>query len=67
MNEKLVSIIMPCYNSEDSVIDTITSIEKQDYKNIELLCIDDGSTDRTFELIDNKKDKSNLAVLEIKG
>ena len=62
MNEKLVSIIMPCYNSEDSVIDTITSIEKQDYKNIELLCIDDGSTDRTFELIDNKKDKSNLEI-----
>ena len=62
MNEKLVSIIMPCYNSEDSVIDTITSIEKQDYKNIELLCIDDGSTDRTFELIDNKKGKSNLEI-----
>lgn len=62
MNEKLVSIIMPCYNSEDSVIDTITSIEKQDYKNIELLCIDDGSTDRTFELIENKKDKSDLDI-----
>ncbi|MDN7242660.1 glycosyltransferase [Planococcus sp. N028] len=43
--EKLVSIIVPVYNSESYIGNCITSILKQTYENIEVLLIDDGSTD----------------------
>lgn len=41
----LVSIVIPCYNHEQFVQDAIQSVIDQDYKNIELIIIDDGSQD----------------------
>ena len=41
----LVSIVIPCYNHEQFVQDAIQSVLDQDYKNIELIIIDDGSKD----------------------
>ena len=46
-----VSIIMPVYNSEKFIKESIDSILKQDYKDFELIIIDDGSTDRTSDYI----------------
>ena len=43
----LVSVIIPAYNHEKYVQETIKSIINQTYKNIELLIIDDGSKDLT--------------------
>ena len=45
--QPLVSIITPCYNSENYIQRYIDSIQKQTYKNIELIFVNDGSTDRT--------------------
>ncbi|MDB1921705.1 glycosyltransferase family 2 protein [Clostridium tertium] len=55
MNTKkpLVSIIVPAYNHEDYISECIESILKQDYENIELIIIDDGSKDNTYEVICN--------------
>lgn len=50
MNE-LVSIITPTYNSEKFISATIQSIQNQSYSFWELLIIDDGSTDKTIEII----------------
>jgi glycosyltransferase involved in cell wall biosynthesis len=47
------SVILPCYNSEAYVKDAIESTIKQTYINWELLIINDGSTDRTLEIINN--------------
>ena len=44
----LVSIVLPCYNHEDYIVETIQSVIEQDYENIELIIIDDGSTDNTY-------------------
>lgn len=44
-SQPLVSIVIPCYNHEQFVQDSIQSIIDQDYKNIELIIIDDGSED----------------------
>lgn len=51
-NPPLVSIIMPAYNAEKYIIESIESILNQSYTNFELLISDDGSIDRTREIID---------------
>lgn len=48
---KLISVIIPCYNHSLYIKETIESIIKQSYSNIELIIIDDGSTDDSFEKI----------------
>lgn len=51
MNYPLVSVIIPCYNHADFVQETIRSVIEQNYKNIELIIIDDGSKDNSVEKI----------------
>lgn len=51
-NEKpLVSVVIPCYNHEKFVQDCIQSVIDQTYENIELIIIDDGSTDSSIDKI----------------
>lgn len=47
----LVSVIIPAYNHENYIQETIKSIINQTYKNIELIIIDDGSKDNTWQKI----------------
>ncbi len=51
MNRPLVSIITPCYNSEMFITRMLDSVLEQTYPNIELICVNDGSTDNTENLI----------------
>ena len=46
-----VSIVMPAYNAEKYINETIDSILNQSYKDFEFIIINDGSTDRTKEII----------------
>lgn len=59
MDEKLVSVIIPAYNIEDYIGRCLDSIISQTYKNLEIIVVDDGSRDRTGEILDNyaKKDR----------
>lgn len=50
-NKPLVSVVIPCYNHEHFVQEAINSVIYQDYKNIELIVIDDGSQDNSVEQI----------------
>ena len=51
MINDLVSIITPTYNNSEFIKQTIESVQKQTYKNWEMIVVDDCSTDRTPELI----------------
>lgn len=51
INEPLVSVVIPCYNHEKFVQDCIQSVIEQTYQNIELIIIDDGSSDNSVAKI----------------
>ena len=57
--EPLVSIVIPVYNVENFVKDTLSSVCNQTYKNIEIICVDDGSTDNSLSVLNfySEKDK----------
>lgn len=50
-NKILISIILPIYNSESTILDTLKSVIEQTYSNWELIIIDDGSLDNSVALI----------------
>lgn len=52
MQEILVSVITPCYNSGKTIEKTLECIENQTYHNIEYIIVDGGSTDETLEIIE---------------
>ena len=59
----LVSVIVPCYNSGNTLSRTIDSIEKQTWVNTELIIVNDGSTDEaTNDLLDYFSTKPNITV-----
>ena len=51
MNSPKVSIVVPCYNSEKWIEQCITSALNQDYENIEVIFVDNESTDSSVEII----------------
>src|SRR5699024_9516540 len=54
MVNKLVSIIIPLYNAENTIARCIISIQQQTYEDIELIIINDGSTDERAQQVNNK-------------
>lgn len=48
----LVSVLMPVYNTEDYVEEAVRSVLNQTYRNIELICFNDASTDRSLEILE---------------
>lgn len=48
---KIISIIMPCHNDESTVISTLKSVEAQSVDNWEMIIVNDGSSDKSLELI----------------
>lgn len=55
--KSLVSVIIPCYNAEQWISEAIDSILAQTYSSIEVIVIDDGSTDRSLEIIKSYGDR----------
>lgn len=59
---KKVSIIVPIYNEEENLRKCIESLIKQTYKELEIILINDGSTDKSKEIIESFKDKRIIAI-----
>ena len=57
MKEPLVSVLMVNYNHEDTIGETIESVLGQTYQNMQFIIIDDGSTDRSCDIIKSFQDE----------
>ena len=62
MHQPLVSILIPCYNAEKWLSETINSALDQTWKNIEIIIVDDGSTDSSLAIAKTFESK-NIKVL----
>ncbi len=58
-----VSVIVPVYNVEDYLEECIDSILNQSLKDIEIICVDDGSTDRSYEILLELQKKDNRLII----
>lgn len=47
----LISVIIPIYNTGDSAVKLLNRLTKQSYENLEIICVDDGSKDGSFDLV----------------
>lgn len=65
--DNLVSIIMPSYNAAKHITESIDSVLGQSWPNIELMVIDDGSTDDTVMVVKSYGEKVTLLQQENKG
>ena len=64
MNEKkLISVIMSCFNNEESIQSSVESILNQSYHEFEFLIVDDCSEDNTFEILNYLKSKDERIKL----
>lgn len=65
MNEPLISIVIPVYNVENYIFKCLKSITNQTYKNIEVIMINDGSTDNSRKICDVfVKDDSRFKIFD---
>jgi glycosyltransferase involved in cell wall biosynthesis len=62
MNGK-ISVIIPAYNTEEYITDCLTSLQNQTYPHFEALVVNDGSTDRTAEIVGKFSEKDQRFVL----
>ena len=58
--EKRVSVIIPCYNCTSFIENTLTSLAAQTYRDFEVVCVNDGSTDNTLAILNRWKERSEL-------
>ena len=67
MSNFLVSVVIPLYNCEKYILQSVQSILDQTYKRIELIIIDDGSTDSSLKIVKNIKDKRVRIITKQNG
>ncbi len=63
INNSYVSVLMPVFNAQEYLAESIQSILNQNYKDFELIIVNDGSTDKSGSIINSFKDK-RIKVIE---
>ena len=58
-----VSVIMPAFNCDRTILQSIRSVQAQSFEDWELIVVDDGSTDRTAELVEQARAQDPRVVL----
>jgi glycosyltransferase involved in cell wall biosynthesis len=62
MSERKVSVVIPCHNSEKFIFEAISSVLRQTYNDIEIIVVDDGSSDDSWDVIKSFKEKKVKSI-----
>ena len=65
MNEDLITVVIPAYNAEQFIRECIESILNQTYKNLEIICVCDGCSDRTAEILQELAEKDSRMIVQV--
>lgn len=63
MNKPLISVIIPVFNCKDTIRIAIDSIQKQSYENLEIIVVNDGSTDTTKDVVREMMENDKRIIL----
>jgi glycosyltransferase involved in cell wall biosynthesis len=66
-SDSLVTVVIPCYNYAQYVGEAIDSVFSQSYKHIELIVINDGSTDLSLDKLKEKQQRYNFTLINQKN
>lgn len=59
----MISVVIPLYNKQHTIIETLTSVLEQSYKTLEVVIVDDGSTDKGVEVIMNYTTDERVRII----
>ena len=62
-----ISAVMPVYNGERYLLNTLESLVRQSYQNFEVICINDASTDRSSTILSEYAGKINLSIINLES
>lgn len=62
INNKTISVIIPVYNTEHYLEKCLSSVLQQTYMDFEIICIDDGSTDKSGKIIDDFSERDHRII-----
>lgn len=63
LEKEKISVIVPVYNVEKYLDECLSSIVNQTYKNLEIICINDGSTDNSLKILERYQDKDKRITI----
>jgi len=68
MSNEMISVIIPCYNLDSYLRKCLESVLNQSYQNLEIIAVDDGSTDKTLDILSEYAAKdSRIEVISQKN
>lgn len=62
-----ISVVIPCFNVENYIAENLDSVLKQEVMPVEIICVDDGSKDRTIEIIESYIQKHPDLIILLKN
>lgn len=62
-----VSLVIPAYNAEDYLAESLESLLAQDYTNLQIIVVNDGSTDRTAQILEDYAERARLLQQDNQG
>jgi len=64
-NDLWLSVIIPSYNGQFTIGDALSNVQRQNNNGVEVVVVDDGSTDSTLEIVKSYSDSLNIKIIEL--